>query len=108
MFPLNEQPNGLVGLLDKFRLGSCTRDFFRHQLVAGATTAFVVLRLHYPDVDLAKFGAGIPAGTGSVSMAGHYATVEGAASCVIALMEHETALELERRRLLAPIKEEVV
>ena len=108
MFPLNEQPNGLAGLLAKFRLGAATRDFVRHQLVAGATTAFAVLRLHYPNVYLAKVGAGTPAGARSISMAGHYSAVEGAANYVIALMEHETALELERRCLSAPIKEEDV
>ena len=39
LFPLNEQPQGLVALLKKFRKGKAIKKFVREQLISGANVA---------------------------------------------------------------------
>jgi len=60
LFPLNEVPQGLSGLMRKFRNGNAIKSFVREKLVAGATAALVCARVHYPGIDLAAIGRGVP------------------------------------------------
>ena len=60
MFPLDEAPLTLWGMLAKFRDVHHVRELVRHQLVAGVKAALSLVRLHRPDVNLAAVAAGPP------------------------------------------------
>ena len=74
LFPLNEQPQGLVALLKKFRKGKAIKKFVREQLISGANVALAFVRSHLPHLDLKRIAMGpapIPGG-GPVPMEEHY------------------------------------
>src|SRR3954466_2004356 len=77
MFPLDEAPSTLWGLLAKFRDVRHVRELVRHQLVAGVKAALFLVRLHRPDVNLAAVAAGPPPRSygGLWDMRPHYAAV---------------------------------
>jgi hypothetical protein len=52
MFPLNNQPEGLPALLDRFENGNAVYSFVREHLCSGAMVALAFMRAHYPEVDL--------------------------------------------------------
>src|SRR3954465_6473711 len=60
MFPLDEAPSTLWGLLAKYRDVHHVRELVRHQLVAGVKAVLSLVRLHCPDVHLAAVAAGPP------------------------------------------------
>ena len=110
LFPLNDQPQGLAALMTKFRHGNAIRDFVRHQLIAGVTAALAFVHLHHPRLDLPAIGAGLPWETmqvGPVNMRPHYEAAEGPANCIVALVERETDLELDRRTLGPPKEDQL-
>jgi hypothetical protein len=52
MFSLNNQPDGLPMLLDRFENGEAVYRFVREHLRCGALVALSFMRAHYPEVDL--------------------------------------------------------
>jgi hypothetical protein len=52
MFPLNNQPEGLSALLDRFENGNVVYSFVREHLRCGAMVALSFVRAYYPEVDL--------------------------------------------------------
>jgi hypothetical protein len=48
MFPLNNQPEGLPALLDRFENGDAVYSFVREHLRCGALVVFSFVRVHYP------------------------------------------------------------
>jgi hypothetical protein len=52
MFPLNNQPEALYVLLDRFENGNVVYSFVREHLRCGAVVALAFVRAHYPEVDL--------------------------------------------------------
>ena len=73
LFPLNEQPQGLVALLKKFRKGKAIKKFVREQLISGANVALAFVRSHLPHLDFKRIAMGpapIPGG-GPVPMEEH-------------------------------------
>ena len=74
LFPLNEQPEGLSALLEKFCKGKAINKFVREQLIGGANVALAFVRTHYPNIDLKRIAQGpasVP-GSGPVPMQEHY------------------------------------
>ena len=54
-FPHNGQPHELATLLERFREGDALKEVVDAQLVAGANVALAYVRLHRPNVPLARF-----------------------------------------------------
>ena len=59
-FPHNEQPSGLVALLELFREGKALKKIVRAQLVGGANVALAYVRMHRPHLPLQKVLDGLP------------------------------------------------
>ena len=98
LFPLDEAPQGLAALMQKFRRGKAIRGFVREQLVAGARVALAFVRVHHPHVNLEVVGRGLPPapGGGRIPMEDHYEAATGPAANIIRLVEAETQAMLER------------
>jgi hypothetical protein len=79
MFPLNDQPEGLPALLDRFENGNAVYSFVREHLRCGAMVALAFVRAHYPEVDLELLKALPPSPSGRVDMEHHYAACRGTA-----------------------------
>jgi hypothetical protein len=71
MFPLNNQPEGLPALLDRFENGSAIYSFVREHLHCGAMVALSFVRAHYPEVDLELLKTLPPSPSGRVDMDHH-------------------------------------
>ena len=99
MFPLDEAPSTLWGLLVKFRDVCHVRELVRHQLVAGVKAALSLVRLHRPDVDLAAVAAGSPLRLdgGMWDMRPHYAAVRKYAEQIVDLFEQRALVILQNR-----------
>src|SRR4051812_8514325 len=99
MFPLDDAPSTLSGLLSKFRNVHHVRELVRHQLVAGVKVALSLVRLHRPDVDLSAVAAGPPLRPdgGEWDMRPHYAAVRQYAEQVVDLFEQRAQVILRNR-----------
>jgi hypothetical protein len=73
MFPLNNQPEGLPALLDRFENGNAVYSFVREHLRSGAVVALAFVRAHYPEVDLELLKTLPPSPSGRYNMEHHYA-----------------------------------
>jgi hypothetical protein len=73
MFPLNNQPEGLPALLDRFENGNAVHSFVREHLRCGAMVALSFVRAHYPEVDLELLKTLPRSPSGRVDMDHHYA-----------------------------------
>jgi hypothetical protein len=82
MFPLNDQPEGLPVLLDRFENGNAVYSFVREHLHCGAVVALAFVRAHYPVVDLELLKTLPPSPTGRVDMEQHYAACRNTADCI--------------------------
>jgi hypothetical protein len=82
MFPLNDQPEGLPALLDRFENGNAVYSFVREHLHCGAVVALAFVRAHYPVVDLELLKTLPPSPTGRVDMEQHYAACRNTADCI--------------------------
>jgi hypothetical protein len=82
MFPLNNQPEGLPALLDRFENGSAVYSFVREHLRCGAVVALSFVRAHYPEVDLELLKALPLSPSGRVDMDHHYAACRDIADCI--------------------------
>jgi hypothetical protein len=77
MFPLNNQPEGLPALLDRFENGNVVYSFVREHLRCGAMVALAFVCAHYPEVDL-DLPKMLPLSpSGRIDMEHHYAACRG-------------------------------
>jgi hypothetical protein len=82
MFPLNNQPEGLPALLDRFENGSAVYSFVREHLRCGVVVALSFVRAHYPEVDLELLKMLPPSPSGRFDMDHHYAACRDTADCI--------------------------
>jgi hypothetical protein len=82
MFPLNNQPDGLPALLDRFENGNAVYSFVREHLRCGAMVALAFVRAHYPEVDLELLKKLSPSPSGRFNMEHHYAACRGTGDCI--------------------------
>jgi hypothetical protein len=82
MFPLNNQPEGLPTLLDRFENGDVVYSFVREHLCCGALVALSFVCVHYPEIDLELLKALPPTPSGRVDMYPHYAACKDTADCI--------------------------
>jgi hypothetical protein len=82
MFPLNNQPDGLPALLDRFENGDAVYRFIREHLRCGALVALSFVRIQYPEVGLELLKTLPPTPSGRVDMDDHYATCRETANCI--------------------------
>jgi hypothetical protein len=94
MFPLNNQPEGLPALLDRFENGNAIYSFVREHLRCGAVVALSFVRTHYPEVDLELLKTLPPSPSGRVDMDHHYAACRDTADC----MAHQIITESDHQR----------
>jgi hypothetical protein len=79
MFPLNNQPEGLSDLLNRFENGEAIYGFVREHLRCGALVALSFVRVHYPEVDMELLKRLSPTPSGRVDMVAHYSACKGTA-----------------------------
>jgi hypothetical protein len=82
MFPLNNQPDGLPALLDRFENGDAIYHFIHEHLRCGALIALSFVRAHYPEVDLKLVKMLPPISSGHVDMDALYAACRQTADCI--------------------------
>jgi hypothetical protein len=82
MFPLNNQPEGLPALLDRFKNGDAVYSFVREHLHCRALVALSFVRVHYPEIDLELLKTLPPTPSGHVDMDPHYAACKATADCI--------------------------
>jgi hypothetical protein len=82
MFPLNNQPEGLPALLDRFEKGNVVYSFIREHLRCGSLVALSFVLAHYPEVDLELLKMLPPTPSGRVDMDHHYAACKDTADCI--------------------------
>jgi hypothetical protein len=82
MFPLNNQPEGLLALLDRFENSDAVYRFVREHLRCGALATLSFVRVHYPEIDLELLKALPPTPSGRVDMDPHYAACRDTADCI--------------------------
>jgi hypothetical protein len=82
MFPLNNQPEGLPVLLDRFENGNAVYSFIREYLRCWALVALAFVRVHYPEIDLELLKTLPPTPSGRVDMDHHYAACKDTADCI--------------------------
>jgi hypothetical protein len=94
MFPLNNQPEGLPALLDRFENGDVVYSFVREHLRCGALVALSFVRVHYPEIDLELLKALPPTPSGCVEMDPHYVVCKDTADCIA----RQIIIESDRQR----------
>jgi hypothetical protein len=82
MFPLNNQPDGLPALLDRFENGNAVYRFIREHLRCGALVSLSFVRAHYPEVDLELLKMLPPTPSGCVDMDALYAACRETVDCI--------------------------
>jgi hypothetical protein len=82
MFPLNNQPDGLPALLDRFENGKAVYRFVREHLRCGALVALSFVRAHYPEVDLELLKMLPPTPSDRVDVDALYAVCRETADCI--------------------------
>jgi hypothetical protein len=101
MFPLNNQPEGLPALLDRFENGNAVYRFVREHLRCGALVALSFVRVHYPEVDLELLKALPPTPTGHVDMDPHNAICRDTADCIARQIITESDRQRANRGVVA-------
>jgi hypothetical protein len=79
MFPLNNQPEGLSDLLNRFKNGEAIYGFVHEHLRYGALVALSFIRVHYPEVDMDLLKRLPPTPSGCVDMVAHYSVYKATA-----------------------------
>jgi hypothetical protein len=95
MFRLNNQPEGLPALLDRFENGDAVYRFVQEHLCCGALVAFSFVHAHYPEIDLELLKTLPPTPSGRVDMDHHYAACRDMADCIA----RQIITESDRKRL---------
>jgi hypothetical protein len=94
MFPLNDQPEGLPALLDRFENDNAIHSFVRAHLRSGAVVALAFVHAHYPEVDLELLKTPPPSPSGRYNMERHYAACRGTGDCIA----RQIVVESDRQR----------
>ena len=98
LFPLNPAPSTLSGLLNLYRNPREVRQKVREQLINGAIVALAFVRIHCPNLDIAKICRGLPLrGDQRANMQWHYDAVRRPAEDVIRQLEWEEDQVLRTR-----------
>jgi hypothetical protein len=82
MFPLNNQPDRLAALLDRFENGEAVYRFVREHLRCGALVALSFVRSHYPEVDLELLKMLPSTSSSRVDMDALYAACRETVDCI--------------------------
>jgi hypothetical protein len=82
MFPLNNQPEGLPTLLDRFENGTAVYSFVQEHLRCRALVTLSFVRVHDPKIDLELLKTLPPTSSGHVDMDSHYAACKATADCI--------------------------
>jgi hypothetical protein len=72
MFPLNDRPDGLPSLLNRFENGEAIYRFIHEHLRCGTLVAHSFPRAHYPEVNMNLMKTLPPTPSGRVEMDAHY------------------------------------
>jgi hypothetical protein len=94
MFPLNNQPEGLPTLLDRFENGNAMYSFVREHLRCGAVVVLAFTRAHYPEIDLELLKTLPPSPNGRYNMEHHYTACRGTGDCIA----QQIVIESDRQR----------
>jgi hypothetical protein len=94
MFPLNDQPEGLPALLDRFENGNAIHSFVRAHLRSGAVVALAFVHAHYPEVDLELLKTPPSSPSGRYNMERHYAACRSTGDCIA----RQIIVESDRQR----------
>jgi hypothetical protein len=94
MFPLNNQPEGLPTLLDRFENGNAVYSFVREHLRCGAVVALAFVRAHYPEIDLELLKTLPSSPSGRYNMEHHYAACRSTGDCIA----RHIVIESDRQR----------
>ena len=60
LFPMNPCPEGIFGLLEKFKDGSRIFKIIYREMISGATSALAWVKIHFQDIDLGFVAEGLP------------------------------------------------
>jgi hypothetical protein len=101
MFPLNNQPDGLPALLDRFENGDAIYRFVREHLQCGALVALSFVRAHYPEFDLELLKTLPPTPSGCVDMDHHYTACRDTADCIARQIITESDRQRANRDVVA-------
>jgi hypothetical protein len=82
MFPLNNQPDGLPALLDRFENGDAVYHFVCEHLRCGALVALSFVCVHYPEIDLELLKKLPLTPSGRVDMDHHYTACRDTTDCI--------------------------
>jgi hypothetical protein len=100
MFPLNDQLDGLLALLERFENGEAIYHFVCQHLHCGAQVALSFLRVHYSEVDMELVKTLPPMPSRCTDMTSHYAAYHRAAKYIavqiIAESDRERALQTQQ------------
>jgi hypothetical protein len=101
MFPLNNQPEGLPVLLDRFENGDVVYSFVREYLRCGALAALSFMRVHYPEIDLVLLKMLPPTPSSRVDMDPHYAACKATADYIARQIITESDRQRANRGIVA-------
>jgi hypothetical protein len=90
MFPLNNQPEGLSDLLNRFKNGEAIYGFVCEHLRCGALVALSFVRIHYPEVDMELLKRLPPTPSGRVDMVAHYSACKATADHIAGQINFES------------------
>jgi hypothetical protein len=102
MFPLNNQPEGLPALLERFENGTAVYSFVREHLRYGALVALSFVRVHYPEIDLELLKSLPPTPSGCVDMDPHYAACKATTDCIGRQIIAESDRQRANKGIAAP------
>jgi hypothetical protein len=93
MFPLNDQPDGLPSLLNRFENGEAIYRFICEHLRCGALVILSFVRARYLEVNMNLVKTLPPTPSGHVEMTAHYSackqTADFIATQIISESDHE-------------------
>jgi hypothetical protein len=102
MFPLNNQPEGLPALLERFENGTAVYSFVREHLRCGALVALSFVRVHYPEINLELLKTLPPTPSGRVDMDPHYAACKATADCIARQIITESDRQRANQGIVVP------
>jgi hypothetical protein len=102
MFPLNNQPEGMPALLERFENGTAVYSFVREHLRCGALVALSFVRVHYPEIDLELLKTLPPTPSGRIDMDPHYAACKATADCIARQIITESDRQRASKGVAAP------
>jgi hypothetical protein len=97
MFPLNDQPDGLPTLLERFENGEAIYRFVRRHLQCGAQVALSFVWVHYPEVDMELVKTLPPTPSRRTDMTTHYVACHRAAKYIATQIIAESDRERAHR-----------